>query len=147
MKSLAFSVDLALYALCFLTLVLIIYKSLDLLKPQWLGKAPLEQRLGQTATELSAAMEGLESWMTALALVASAAPFVGLVGTVMHIIEALRNMGAGTADMTLIGGPIATALNSTLVGLASAVPAAIAHALLQRKLQVVENQQRRKLEA
>lgn len=147
MNSLAFSVDLALYALCFLTLVLIIYKSLDLLKPQWLGKASVEQRLGQTPLELSAAMEELESWMTALALVASAAPFVGLVGTVMHIIEALRNMGAGTADMTLIGGPIATALNSTLVGLASAVPAAIAHALLQRKLQVVENTQRRKLEA
>ncbi len=146
MKTLAFSLDAALYVLLALTVLLIVYKSLDLLRPSVLGKPAPSERLGRTDAEISAGMEELESWLTALAVIASAAPFIGLVGTVMHIIEALRNMGMGVADMSLVSGPIATALNSTLVGLASAIPAAIAHALFQRRLQVLENRQRRLIE-
>ncbi len=145
MKTLAYFLDIGLYLLLAGTLTLILYKALDLLRPHWLGKSPLGERLGETPAELDAGVEELESWLTALAVIASAAPFVGLVGTVMHIIEALRNMGMGVADMSLVSGPIATALNSTLVGLASAVPAAVSHAFFQRRLQVIENRHRRKL--
>ncbi len=143
MNHLASFLDVALYALLVATVGLIVYKTLELLVPHRIGKPSHAQRLGSTHASISEGMEQLESWMTALAVIASAAPFVGLTGTVMHIIEALRNMNGGAADMSLISGPISTALNATLVGLASAIPAAVAHALFQRKLQVLENSFRR----
>ncbi len=145
MNTFAAIVDMSLYALGVATLFLILYKTGELVFPALVGKPEPRARLGSTATSLEQGMEELENWTTALAIIASAAPFVGLAGTVLHIIEALRNLGSGVADMALVSGPIATALNSTLVGLASAIPAAIAHAAFQRRLQVIENTQRRLL--
>lgn len=145
MNTFAALVDMGLYALGAATFFLILYKTGELVFPRLVGKPDPADRLGDTVTSLEKGMEELENWTTALAIIASSAPFVGLAGTVLHIIEALRSLGSGVADMALVSGPIATALNSTLVGLASAIPAAIAHAAFQRRLQVIENTQRRRL--
>ncbi len=67
--------------------------------------------------------------LTLLAVVAKSAPFVGLAGTIVHIMAALGSLSAG-ADIAAVGAPIALALKSTLLGLASAIPAVIAHDLL-----------------
>ena len=146
MKTIAFSVDILLYALVALTLAIILYKVCDLWLPRLVGKRPVPERLGTDAAQLDEGIEALETGMTVLAVLASSAPFIGLAGTVMHIIEALRGMGL-SADMSLISGPIATALNSTLVGLASAIPSAVAYNLLQRHIQVVHNRHERRLGA
>lgn len=138
MSQIATFVDYLLYATFALTVALILYKILDLWAPGLLRKEPLEIQLSGTKERLDETMEQLESGLTMLAIIASTAPFLGLLGTVMHIIEALRSMGV-SADMNIISGPIATALNATLVGLAAAIPAAAAYNLMQRHLQRAYN--------
>jgi biopolymer transport protein ExbB/TolQ len=59
-----------------------------------------------------------------LATVASAAPFVGLFGTVIGIINAFKKI-AGGGGMDVIGPGIAEALISTAFGLLVAIPAAM----------------------
>lgn len=131
MTQLAIIIDYALYVMFALTMALIVYKGLHLFKPEWVGKPSLEQRYINPEKGL----EDAENWMTLLHVVSGIGPFIGLVGTVLHIMTALKNMGASGADITVISGPIATALNATLVGLAAAVPAAIAYALYSRAIQ------------
>lgn len=140
--SIASFIDITLYSLVAITIALIVYKTLDFYAPNLIGRPKASVRLGATEASLQVGLDKLESWLALLAVIASAAPFIGLAGTVLHIIVALKGLGASHADMTIISGPIATALNSTLVGLASAIPAVIAHALFQRKLQSLETVQR-----
>ena len=144
MKTIASSLDMLLYAMVALTVALIVYKVIDLWLPRLLGRKPFALRVHAGSDEVSDEIERLEGGMAFVAVIASAAPFVGLAGTVLHIMEALRGMGLN-ADMMLISGPIATALNSTLVGLASAIPAAAAYSLMQRRLQVLQNRFFRRL--
>jgi len=139
MKDLAIYVDYLLVALVALTIGLILYKALELWAPKLVFRRSLQEQVGVDQSKLDEVIEKLEAGIPMLAVIASTAPFVGLAGTVMHIIEALRAMSGSGVDITLISGPIATALNSTLVGLASAVPAAVAYNLMQRKLQLMHN--------
>ena len=59
-----------------------------------------------------------------LATIASAAPFVGLFGTVVGIINAFGKLSGG-GGMDVVGPGISEALISTAVGLAVAIPAAM----------------------
>lgn len=145
MSTVAFVIDLFLYGLVALTVSVILFKTLDLWLPALLGRAEPWARLGNTEASIDEGLEKLESGLTFLALVAAMAPFVGLAGTVIHIMDALRALGSAGADVSVISGPVVTALNATLVGLASAIPAAIAHGLMQRRLQLLENAQRRRI--
>jgi biopolymer transport protein ExbB len=145
MKDFATYVDYTLVALVALTLGLILYKALELWAPKLVFRPSLAERVGADRNKLDEAIETLEAGVPLLAVIASTAPFVGLAGTVMHIMEALRALSGSAVDITLISGPIATALNSTLVGLASAVPAAVAYNLMQRKLQLMHNRKLREL--
>lgn len=144
MSTLAQYVDHFLFVLVALTVAVIVYKVLHLFAPRLIGR---QRSMPANRRECDEQAEALESGMALLAVIASAAPFVGLAGTVMHIMEALSRLSGGAVDITLISGPIATALNSTLVGLASAVPALIAYNLLQRRVQVLVNRMLRQLEA
>jgi biopolymer transport protein ExbB len=69
-----------------------------------------------------------EAGQTYLATVASSAPFIGLLGTVWGVHNALQAIGLG-AQTTLnhIAGPVGEALIMTGIGLAVALPAAIAY--------------------
>lgn len=78
----------------------------------------------------------LEWGMTLLATVASCAAFLGLAGTVVHIMAALSLMSGTQGDVQVIAGPIATSLKATLIGLASAVPASIAYNFFARTINV-----------
>lgn len=70
----------------------------------------------------------LEWGLTALASIASTAPFVGLFGTVWGVYHALTNIGqGGTATLTQIAGPVGEALIMTGLGLAVAIPAVLAY--------------------
>jgi biopolymer transport protein ExbB len=70
----------------------------------------------------------MESGQTFLATVASSAPFVGLFGTVWGIYHALMAIGlSGQGTLDKVAGPVGEALVMTAIGLAVAIPAAIAY--------------------
>jgi biopolymer transport protein ExbB len=70
----------------------------------------------------------LEFGQTFLATVASSAPFVGLFGTVWGIYHALIAIGlSGQGTLDKVAGPVGEALIMTGIGLAVAIPAAIAY--------------------
>jgi len=71
---------------------------------------------------------GLEFGQTFLATVASSAPFVGLLGTVWGIYHALMAIGiSGQGTLDKVAGPVGEALIMTAIGLAVAIPAAVAY--------------------
>ncbi len=73
-------------------------------------------------------MARLDRGQTFLATVASTAPFVGLFGTVWGIYHALMAIGAaGDAGLDKVAGPVGEALIMTGIGLAVAIPAAVAY--------------------
>lgn len=70
----------------------------------------------------------LESYLTFLATVAAAAPFIGLFGTVWGIMDAFAGIGeSGSASLAVVSGPISEALIATAAGLAAAIPAVVAY--------------------
>lgn len=70
----------------------------------------------------------LESGVTFLATTASSAPFIGLFGTVWGILNAFHELGkAQLTTIQAVAPGISEALVATAVGLAAAIPAAIAY--------------------
>lgn len=73
-------------------------------------------------------VENLESYVPFLATTSSAAPFLGLFGTVWGILNAFWKLGQsanGGGSMEMIGPHIAEALAATALGLITAIPAVI----------------------
>jgi biopolymer transport protein ExbB/TolQ len=140
-------VDILLLAMVALTIAMIAYKTLQLYLGNAVLKRPQPAALAKNANmslpdrseAVGIELERLESGMALIGALATAAPFVGLIGTVIHIMDALSKLSGASLDISLISGPIATALSSTLVGLASAVPAAIAYNLFSRRIQLLES--------
>lgn len=87
-------------------------------------------RLGRAedAIGLKSLFERVEQRLALLGTIANAAPFVGLLGTVVGIIRAFHTIsqsaGAG-GGMTLVAGGISEALVSTAAGLFVAIPASM----------------------
>jgi biopolymer transport protein TolQ len=76
-------------------------------------------------------IDALEKHVDWLASTASAAPFVGLFGTVWGIMNSFQSIGAmGSASLSVVAPGISEALVSTAVGLAAAIPAAVAYNLI-----------------
>jgi len=68
----------------------------------------------------------LERGLSFLATTGSAAPFIGLFGTVVGIIGAFQSIGrAGSASLAVVAPGIAEALIATAIGLLAAIPATI----------------------
>ena len=75
----------------------------------------------------------LEGGLTFLATVASSAPFVGLFGTVWGIYHALMAISAsGQGGLDQVAGPVGEALIMTGLGLAVAIPSAVAYNVFVR---------------
>lgn len=71
-------------------------------------------------------IEQAEYGVPFLATTASAAPFIGLFGTVWGILNAFWKIGQkGSSSLALVGPHIAEALIATAIGLAAAIPAVI----------------------
>ncbi len=70
----------------------------------------------------------LEKNLGWLATTASAAPFVGLFGTVWGIMNAFQNIGAsGAANLAVVAPGISEALITTATGIGAAIPAVVAY--------------------
>jgi biopolymer transport protein TolQ len=83
----------------------------------------------------------LESMVQFLATTGSAAPFIGLFGTVIGIMITFQTMGhAGSAQLTLIVPHIAEALFATAIGLVAAIPSVMAYNYFTRKIRVLRSE-------
>jgi biopolymer transport protein TolQ len=68
----------------------------------------------------------MESGLSTLAIIASSAPFIGLLGTVIGIMNSFRDIAArGETNLTVVAPGIAEALFATALGLFAAIPALI----------------------
>jgi biopolymer transport protein TolQ len=94
------------------------------------ASAPADRQIVErTAAHLShSQLSRLESYLPFLATTGNITPFIGLLGTVMGIIDAFREIGAqGTASIAAVAPGVAEALIATAAGLFTAIPAVIAY--------------------
>jgi biopolymer transport protein ExbB len=108
-------------------------------------------RLGHGAAAVEEAMAGatavqrmrLERRLGFLGTLGSNAPFVGLLGTVIGIVQAFDQLqvagssSAGGGAMNGVMGAIAEALVATAIGLVVAIPAVAAYNAFQRRIKAV----------
>jgi biopolymer transport protein TolQ len=77
----------------------------------------------------------IEKHLPILAVAASAAPFIGLFGTVWGIMNAFEGIAqSGNASLSAVAPGISEALIATAFGLAAAIPAAIAYNLFTARI-------------
>jgi biopolymer transport protein ExbB/biopolymer transport protein TolQ len=83
----------------------------------------------------------LERGVSFLGTVGSNAPFIGLFGTVIGVIEAFHQLGEGAnkAAMGNVMSGIAEALVATGVGLFVAIPAVVAYNVFQKRIGTIES--------
>ncbi|MCB2231352.1 MotA/TolQ/ExbB proton channel family protein [bacterium] len=85
----------------------------------------VEMTMQKTATE---ELSKLERRNVFLATTGSSTPFMGLLGTVVGIMDAFWSIGErGSASLAVVAPGIAEALLATIVGLGAAIPAVIAY--------------------
>jgi biopolymer transport protein TolQ len=92
--------------------------------------SPIDRHfIERTAAHLShSQLSRLEAYLPFLATTGNITPFVGLLGTVLGIIDAFREIGAqGTASIAAVAPGVSEALVATAAGLFTAIPAVIAY--------------------
>jgi biopolymer transport protein ExbB len=75
----------------------------------------------------------MERYLNTLGTVASAAPLLGLLGTVLGMIQIFAVLG-GTTDPEALAGGISTALLTTAFGLFIAIPSLMFHRFFRRRV-------------
>ena len=109
---------------------------------------PLEMQLA-TMDNLKRAIRKAESQeisdlgksLSFLATTGSAAPFIGLFGTVWGIMTSFHDIGLrGSASLAVVAPGISEALVATAAGLAAAIPAVIAYNYFANRLTEIENE-------
>ena len=100
------------------------------------GRSGLRQRLERVMDiSITRDMEALERHMIFLASTGSAAPFIGLFGTVWGIMNAFTSIAASkNTSLAVVAPGIAEALFATALGLVAAIPAVIAYNKLSNDL-------------
>jgi biopolymer transport protein TolQ len=102
------------------------------------GLENVERALKRAA---SSEVTALESQIPFLGTTASAAPFVGLFGTVWGIMRAFNDIyRMGNANLATVAKPISEALIATAVGLFAAIPAVVAYNYFVSKIRVLDNE-------
>ena len=99
----------------------------------------LSDWIGMTLTrQLEDANARLQGGIAFLGSVGSVSPFVGLLGTVMGILNALISIGvSGQASIDRVAGPVGEALIMTALGLGVAVPAVLLYNYLIRRNKMI----------
>ena len=105
----------------------------------WLGDMQsIERALHRAQTN---ELTHLESRVPFLATTGSAAPFVGLFGTVWGIMNSFRAIGEkGAANLATVAPGIAEALIATAIGLMAAIPAVMAYNYFVRRIKVLTSE-------
>ena len=121
--------------------------------PETLGTSPLGRLLavaqaqgsrdgfkGILEQQAAQELQGLERYLTLLGILAMVTPLLGMLGTVLGMIDVFSTLDAleGGAG-TLLAGGIGAALISTATGLTIAIPTLMAHRLLSRRVDKLMN--------
>jgi biopolymer transport protein ExbB len=96
------------------------------------GRDVMKEAMEEVGSQVS---HDLERYLTSLGVIASIAPLLGLLGTVVGMIRvftALMLEGAGNANV--LAGGISQALITTAAGLSVAIPALMFHRFLLRRV-------------
>jgi biopolymer transport protein TolQ len=112
------------------------------------GETAMSEQLGgienvERALKRAAVAEvtHLEATVPFLGTTASAAPFIGLFGTVWGIMRAFNDIyQMGNANLATVAKPISEALIATAFGLAAAIPAVVAHNFFVSKIRVLDSE-------
>lgn len=116
-------------------------RALDQTTPGTLaGAGDRSQQLTRVLRDaLHGVLNRLQFGQVLLATVGSTAPFVGLLGTVWGIYNALTAIGLeGKFQIEQVSGPVGEALVMTAAGLAVAIPAVLAYNVLGRQIGRIE---------
>jgi biopolymer transport protein ExbB len=97
------------------------------------GRLPDTEARLETARVAKRELAQARAGLRALELIALIAPLLGLLGTVLGMIEAFRQVqdSAGVADPAALAGGIWQALLTTAAGMAVAIPASVALTLFE----------------
>jgi biopolymer transport protein ExbB len=121
------------------------YKGLTWLDEHQLSAGKMLKHCGNSSELLEQALRvqlqqeqhTMESGLTLLASIGSTAPFVGLFGTVLGIMQAMQDITkSGSTSLDVVAGPIGDALVATAFGIAVAVPAVLAYNFFLRRMKV-----------
>ena len=134
LNDLARALDWTMVAVAAWTVGLIVFKGFELYGSRFASLSEAVLQKGMRRTVLLRAARGL----TSLSAIAAAMPFVGLAATVLHVVDALRMLESAGGQIAVISGPVALALVSTLLGLASAIPAQFAWHYFDARVAMLE---------
>lgn len=101
------------------------------------SQSPAESIDRATRSFISEERQSLERGMTFLATIGSNAPFVGLFGTVLGIIQAFGQLSTQQSGSASVMAAISEALVATAVGLLVAIPAVVAFNIFQRRIREI----------
>jgi biopolymer transport protein TolQ len=112
------------------------------------GETAMSEQLGgienvERALKRAAVAEvtHLEATVPFLGTTASAAPFIGLFGTVWGIMRAFNDIyQMGNANLATVAKPISEALIATAFGLAAAIPAVVAYNFFVSRIRVLDSE-------
>lgn len=97
---------------------------------------PRAENIGALETSARHEVSKLERGLVILEIVVGVAPLLGLVGTIYGLIILFGGMtDAGMGDSKEVAKGIAVALNSTLLGLLTAIPSLIAWSYYNKKVE------------
>lgn len=148
---------LPILAFALIALIIAVIKAFSLIRlPKLQPLLNMEQKMGQyqqTLVNIAKQCSGMErddkmldalmtskrkieKGLSVIAVTASVAPLLGLLGTVSGMIQTFKLMTLfGSGDANAVSGGISESLVTTELGLIVAIPALIAHALMSRKCQ------------
>jgi len=90
------------------------------------SKSIVERASAQMDVAVNRETARMEAGLSTLAIIASSTPFIGLLGTVIGIMNSFRDIAAkGETNLTVVAPGIAEALFATALGLFAAIPALI----------------------
>lgn len=96
------------------------------------GREVMKECIEEAAARV---IHDMERYLNALGTIAAIAPLLGLLGTVLGMIEIFSGfMGSGMANAPVLAGGISKALITTAAGLFVGIPALFFHRYLQRRV-------------
>jgi biopolymer transport protein TolQ len=108
---------------------------LDACKSQAKSKKETSEIRLQSEIILTQSTSHLERNLSNLASISNASPFIGLLGTVLGVINSFQKIGiTSSASLSVIAPGISEALYATAVGLFVAIPSSIAYNFFMNKI-------------
>ena len=99
-----------------------------------LGESDVDEMESARGAALTTVGHELETYLTALGIIALITPLLGILGTVVGMIDVFTSLVSASGETAALAGGISTALITTAAGLSIAIPTLVAHRLLLRKV-------------